>query len=419
MFLLPTDARLDGGAALDNQGVPLADLLQLLQEEKGRTIVLIVDACRNVVTQGQVEDVAGAGPATRGVSVVGAGWDPAGGAVGRLMRGRSRDIAAETPDVADYFVAFSTSPNRGAYDSGGEGSFSGILADEIVGGRHDLLSLFKSVAERMATVSRASGALQLPTYEVGVYHAPPCISVGGCSVSDPDRFYDCSGCPWMRVVAPAAETLGSPMDERGRGREEPAPYPFELKRRIAIGVYEVTRTEWRACEQAGACRSLTDRNTWQSPKAPVGGVTLADAQAYVAWLTKVSNVTYRLPSNEEWEFAARSGEKGRFPFGDRVEPSVAAYDYSAAFEGSPRAEYRGAPEPVGSFQANAIGLFDMGGNVWEWTQTCASGGACAFALRGESYKSAPAELRSANRFAIKPTDRREDVGLRVVRDYTR
>src|SRR5262249_19588540 len=161
-------------------------------------------------------------------------------------------FAQVAPQGADYFVAFSTSPDRGAYDSD---VFSRILADEVQRGQ-DLLSLFKRVGERMA-VESPPALRQLPTYEVGIYGAPPCF--GSCSTRvDPDRFYDCASCPWMRVVHAGQFLRGSPPSEPGRDDDEPAAVPTRIDHDFAIGVYEVTRAEWRGCERAGVCQRLSN-----------------------------------------------------------------------------------------------------------------------------------------------------------------
>jgi uncharacterized caspase-like protein len=213
VYLLPVDALARTPRSIDDVGVPLADLLQLLRSHKGRTVVLIVDACRNVPPEFLVP---GARSAQR---AAGLGWgdnDGDAGGLGLLSRGGARDFSEKTPDAADYFVAFSTSPDRAAYDTE---LFSKIIAEEITKGNHDLLTLFKKVGERMAAESRASGALQLPTYEVGIYGTPPCFGVCPAN-SDPSHFFDCATCPWMRVIHPGRFTYGSPLDEPGRDGDE-------------------------------------------------------------------------------------------------------------------------------------------------------------------------------------------------------
>jgi len=106
------------------------------------------------------------------------------------------------------------------------------------------------------------------------------------------------------------------------------------------------------------------------------------------------------------------------PF-SRISPSLANYDHSARYKGSPVLPYRGYPEAVTGYPANPFGLVQMEGNVWEWTNGCLAGAAepCkARVLRGGSFQSAPGELRLANRFSLPDDKVRSDVGLRVARD---
>lgn len=415
VYLLATDSELRPGVDLDKVGIPVADVVELLRESSGRTIILVIDACRNVVPEQFLSTPAAdtRSGATSGDLVVGGGWgDGPDKKVGLLKRGFQRDDGVFTEDRADYFVAFSTSPGRVAYDTD---IFSSTLADEISAGKHDLFTLFKTVGERVAVETRSSGDLQLPTFEVGVYGTPPCFGSCRSSRAIDDTFFDCPTCPWIKNLESGLASIGSPKDEKGRGRDEPTPIDVSVDG-FGVGIYEVTRAEWLACERAGACRTLTNKNKWQSMKAPIGGVTFQDTQDYIAWLNTESGQTYRLPTEVEWEFAARSGKATPFMTGDMIEPSQASYDYSASYKGSRRAEYRGAAESVGSFEPNRFGLFDMHGNMWEWACSDFTGDACETPiLRGGSYKSTPADLRAANRFEIKPTKKREDVGFRVVR----
>jgi formylglycine-generating enzyme required for sulfatase activity len=408
VYLLPVDSDFHPGVLPEDAGIPLADILLLLRtSKKGRTVVLVIDACRSVIP----EEVFAAPPSERGM-IVGAGLGGPDGQVGLISRGAAVADGDTTYEGADYFVAFSTSADKAAYDSG---LFSKIVSEEIAVGRQDLLTVFKRVGERMASDSMVKSALQLPTYEVGIYGAPPCFGV--CpSGGDAERFVDCAGCPWMRVVHKGEFLEGSPPSDEGRGSNEPQQAKQSVDRSFAVGVYEVTRAEWRVCERAGACAALTRKNTWMSDKTPIAGVTAADADAFVAWLSRASGKKYRLPTNTEWEYAARGGANGLFSFGDEVQPSLAAYDYSTTFRGSKKVEYVGTPVATGSFSANQFGLFDVEGNVWEWAGDCAGPSCASLTLRGGSFKSAARELRDANRLKISPNDRREDVGLRVVRD---
>jgi formylglycine-generating enzyme required for sulfatase activity len=159
---------------------------------------------------------------------------------------------------------------------------------------------------------------------------------------------------------------------------------------------------------------------WENPdynqaEQPVVGVTLEQAKAYAAWLSKRLGAAKRLPTEDEWEIAARGGKDAIYPWGDEL-PSDGV-----------RANYRGngkfgLPSPVGSFEngKNALGLYDMAGNVWQWTSTPkdpASEGGNVF-VKGGSWMDGPADLRISNRRDLSPSKDEFDVGFRLVREVS-
>ena len=147
-----------------------------------------------------------------------------------------------------------------------------------------------------------------------------------------------------------------------------------------------------------------------------------DAQAYVEWLSHKTGWRYRLPTEAEWEYAARAGTTTRYAFGDAITPKDANYSESKL----------GKTTEVGSYPPNAWGLYDMHGNVWEWVEDVwhdsyegaptdgargrDEGNSSRYrVLRGGSWDSAPGGLRSALRVGIGPDDRVDDLGFRVAR----
>lgn len=169
-------------------------------------------------------------------------------------------------------------------------------------------------------------------------------------------FRDCDGCPPMVVVPAGRFDMGS---------NEPGSKPVHqvvIQRPFAIGIHEVTVAQWEACMTEGACRQGPPPG--RQGNLPVANVSWEDAQSYLRWLSAKTGRTYRLPSEAEWEYAARAGTATRYWWGNEK----AAGRANCADCGSPW-DGRDA-SPVGSFQPNPFGLFDVHGNVWEWTQDC-------------------------------------------------
>lgn len=182
-------------------------------------------------------------------------------------------------------------------------------------------------------------------------------------------FADCVDCPQM-VVIPAGEfTMGSPASEPYRGAE--MQHRVTIAAPFALSKYEVTFAQWDVCVADGGCGGLKpDDFGWGRGNRPVVGVNWNDAERYVAWLSKKTGKPYRLPSEAEWEYAARAGTKAAYYFGDAITPSQANFDGSMGDSSAPADLNRQKTMPVGSFPANAFGLHDMHGNVWEWTEDC-------------------------------------------------
>ena len=197
---------------------------------------------------------------------------------------------------------------------------------------------------------------------------------------------------------------------------------------FALSKYEVTFEEYDRFTAATGGRRADDGG-WGRGTRPVINVSWNDAQAYAAWLSAETGETYRLPSEAEWEYAARAGTATAYSWGNEIGRNRANCDGCGS---------RGDDEqtaPVGSFGANAWGLHDMHGNVWEWVEDCwhgnyaraptdgtawASGVSCARrVLRGGSwYDVNPRLLRSAIRSGISTGFRFNLIGFRVARTLT-
>ncbi len=215
------------------------------------------------------------------------------------------------------------------------------------------------------------------------------------------------------VVIPAGRFLmGSPASEVGRSADE-GPQRWVDVPRFAIGKYEVTQGQWQAVMGSNPS-SFIDCGI----NCPVENVSWNDAQDFVKRLSQRTGQNYRLPSEAEWEYAARAG-------------TTTAYFWGGRFDGG-RAHIGRRTVQVGSFPGNAFGIYDMSGNVWEWVQDVwhtndpgaptdgtartTGGDSSRRVLRGGSWFSTPEQLRTAFRDRYSPVLRVNYTGFRVVRN---
>lgn len=279
-------------------------------------------------------------------------------------------------------------------------------------------------------------------------------------------FRDCPDCPEMVVIASGSFIMGSPVAAlpQGAAGAEAGAVTMRISRPFALGRHEVTRREFARFiarsghESLSGCRTwdpalarFTEdaRRGWQNPATPVElvedhpvtCVSFADARAYVQWLARATGEAYRLPSEAEWEYAARAGTTTLRPWGDAPEDGCEqanTYDVTADSVyrlGWPHAGCRDGHAdlaPVGSYGANPFGLQDMIGNVQEWVQDCATGsyvgrprdarawewlGGCKRRVqRGGSWLTPPDRSRSGYRGDAPDVDRSDDGGFRVAMD---
>ena len=162
------------------------------------------------------------------------------------------------------------------------------------------------------------------------------------------------GCPEMIVIPAGKFIMGSPENELDRNASEGPPHEVTIAKPFALSKFEVTFEEWDACVAAAACPRVPDR--WGREKMPVINVSWVDAKQYVSWLSQLTGKEYRLPTEAEWEYAARAGVNTRYSWGDDLGMGNANCDGC----GSPWDLQQTAP--VGSFKPNRAGLYDMHGN---------------------------------------------------------
>ena len=245
------------------------------------------------------------------------------------------------------------------------------------------------------------------------------------------RFRDCDDCPELVVVPAGSYEMGSPSGEEDRSDYEGPVHRVRISEPFAVGVYEVTFREWDACRRGGGCSHNPGDAEWGRGTRPVINVSWEDAKEYVRWLSQETGKEYRLLSESEWEYVARAGTTGPFHFGSTISPEEANYDGRFAYGSGRKGRSRNRTVPVGSFPANAFGLHDVHGNVWEWVEDCwhdsyrgapsdgsawTAGANCDHrVLRGGSWSSAPGGLRSADRGWNAAGFRYIGIGFRVAR----
>src|SRR6516165_3492771 len=241
-----------------------------------------------------------------------------------------------------------------------------------------------------------------------------------------DPFKECANCPEMMVVPAGSFMMGSPTSEPGHSVDENPQHAVTIARPFAVGRFEVTFDEWDACAADGGCNGYKPSDEgWGRGRRPVINVSWDDATAYVAWLSKKTGKPYRLPSGAEYEYATRAGTQTVYPWGNAIGTNNAnCHACGSQWDARQTA-------PVGSFAANGFGLYDMVGNVREWTEDCyheryigaptdgsawIEGADCSRrVVRGGSWLLAPAFLRSAYRYWFTTDYRLNYLGFRVAR----
>jgi formylglycine-generating enzyme required for sulfatase activity len=275
-------------------------------------------------------------------------------------------------------------------------------------------------------------------------------------------FRDCDGCPELVVIPAGSFKMGTPMGAYERLEREGPQISVSLAKPFAMGRFELTVAQFRAFtaetghEPTPGCRIWNEMWTdspahgWQRPgqperlsdELPVVCVSWLDAKAYLKWLSEKTGKPYRLPSESEWEYAARAGTQTARFWGEAWNEGC---EYANLYDITGRKAYpyfdwvhaacsdnHADLAPVGSYKPNAFGLHDMIGNVWEWTEDCYTasyvgapkdgrpwvweGGCERRSIRGGSWITTPARSRVAYR-GRDPVDRHANYfGFRVARN---
>jgi formylglycine-generating enzyme required for sulfatase activity len=417
-YLVPIDADIQSEGDIDIYAVAAKGVLDQMTVAGDAVNIVILDACRNTP-------------------------------VLRARRSADRGLARMDAPTGS-FIAYSTAPGQTAADGtiGGNSPFAAALASELTRPGEPIDDLFIRVRKSvLASTHNTQTPWDSSSLVDRFYFVPPKQLAAPAETEPPQQqialaqtppqtmrlqpgqsFRDCSDvCPEMVVIPPGRFTMGSPDSEVGRYPDEGPQHQVSIGYSFAVGKYAVTFAEWDACVADGGCNGYQPNDQgWGRSDHPVINVNWDDAQSYVRWLTSKTGHSYRLLSEAEYEYAARAGTTAPYYWGtDAGSGHTNCLGCGGQWSGRQTA-------PVGSFAPNAFGLYDMLGNVGQWTQDCyadtygdapSDGGAsmrgdCSrHVLRGGSWFSVPRGIRSALRGSVPATIRSGAYGFRVARTY--
>ena len=456
-YLIPIGAEIQKEADVDIEAVNADGVLQQMEFAGNRMNIIILDACRN---------------------------NPLPGTKRSADKGLARMDAPK-----GSFLAYSTAPGATAADGKGSNSpYSVALAKAIESDRVPLEQLFRNVR---VNVMNETGEEQVPwdassltgefyfkrpdgsapaqqTAALAPAPQPVAPSSGdGVSTSRTPEppvalgkvFKDCPNCPDLVAIPAGKFKMGSDPDADMDRKEERPTHEVTIAKPFALMTKEVTRDQFAAfaketnreidtgCQvNDGGNGKWRDEGTFLDPgikqqgNHPVVCVSQTDAEDYAEWLSQLTGKNYRLPTEAEWEYAARSTKKSAWPWGNDVSKSgckaVNAMDTSGHKEwpindAMPCDDGFVTTAPVGSFPANAWGLYDMLGNVWEKVSDCwhdtydgapkdgsswDSDSCDAHPIRGGAWLENPWDTRFAARWKGEDT-KDAATGFRLARDF--
>lgn len=300
-----------------------------------------------------------------------------------------------------------------------------------------VLSFAPPLSANAQTDAPAAGATRVKLHEapkkLDCPPPPPLVIIEG-----PVAYRDCADTPALIRLQGGRFSMGE-LTTTGTLYERPV-REVEVSE-FSIGQFEVSFDEWDQCVRERGCLNPADDEGWGRGSRPVINVSWVDAQQYVHWLSQKTGQRYRLPTEAEWEYAARAGSVTRYHWGDGAEwscTSANVLDLAAAAT-YPNWHWHATcldgfvqTAPVGQFPPNPWGLHDMSGNVWEWVQDCwhsdytgapstseawVQGGDCGKRVnRGGGWGNHPRSMRSASRDADSAVGFSNAMGFRVARD---
>ena len=320
-------------------------------------------------------------------------------------------------DTASGYAAYLQNYPQGRYAATARVALETLSGAQVAAGpvgAHGVDQETMQPPETAAVVSPRPAAPTLPASSpAAAFSTAGSASAASDTLQLGHVFKDCAECPDMVVIPAGRFFMGSPESELGRYLDE-GPQRWVDVPRFAIGKFEVTQGQWLA-----VMGNNPSHNEDCGSNCPVENVSWNDVEVFVRRLNQRTGQNYRLPSEAEWEYAARAGTATAYSWGDRFDAT--------------RANISSRTVRVGSYPANAFGLHDMHGNVWEWVQDAShdsyagapSDGAVWMIggdwrqrmLRGGSWRGAPRDLRSANRNWDSLYIRNIYTGFRIARTF--
>lgn len=241
--------------------------------------------------------------------------------------------------------------------------------------------------------------------------------------------------PDMITIANGEFTMGCLRPKNCDANERPA-------HQVSVTSFDISKTEitfnqWDGCYHDGGCTTYPNDENWGRGQRPVINVSWNDTQQYVAWLSRKTGKHYRLPSEAEWEYAARANTQTFYTHGDCIINAQANFDARFIWnkeQCNTTGNFLNKTHEVGHLEPNAFGLYDMHGNVWEWTQDCfhdnyqgapahseawktASSPCKSHVLRGGSWHDLPWDLRAAVRQQEIANLSNNTTGFRIVKTH--
>jgi formylglycine-generating enzyme required for sulfatase activity len=423
-WLIPISAKIEKSADAEFEAVPASKILSQMQFAENSLNIVILDACRN-------------NPLSRG------------------MRSASTGLAKMDAPLGS-FIAYSTAPGQTAADGKGQNSpYTAALAKAI---QKPGIAIEEAFRDARVDVLAATGKEQIPwesssltgafqfnpgqkVAEPQVAAVSPAPAPAPAEPAAPARTPEpapatggkgCTNCPAMVAIKGGTFLMGSPDDEDDRNDREGPQKKITVKP-FSMGKYPVTvgqfaefikATKYKPTDECDTERTNKMRGAnWTDPEVldqgenePVVCVSWKDATAYAEWLAATSGKPYRLPSEAEWEYAARAGVTDAHYWSD----ASGACAYANIADKAAKREHSNwsitncddgfaGTAPVGSLKPNAFGLYDMLGNVKQWAAGCAVdslaeipadgsplGGSCNYhPARGSAWDSLPNIVRLA------------------------